>query len=82
MTFVNLQPLHYEGEICFACSLSRDKGGRLVLKGKNRKFLGCSRYPDCKNTVSSRLIGKKDNRPDRRKKNYPLGMMGGTRIIK
>lgn len=34
-------------------------GGRLVIRERFTKFLGCSRYPECKNTY-----GKAEEKPD------------------
>lgn len=52
-------PTHRAGEVCFACSPENDKGGRLVLKKPKYKggllWLGCSRYPECKNSVIGEL---------------------------
>lgn len=59
MPIYTSQPEHQAGETCFACSLSRDKGGRLVLVKRKTNAstsysLICSRFPDCKNKVSPR----------------------------
>lgn len=53
-------PNHKAGEKCPACSPEHDKGGRLTLRqskfrsmsGQLKYWLSCSRYPDCKFTVS------------------------------
>jgi len=55
----NEYPTHSAGEVCFACSPEKDKGGRLVLRKPKfpggKLWLGCSRYPECKNSVSGDL---------------------------
>ena len=62
----NEYPTHKAGEICFACSSSVDKGGKLVLhkpKYKDGKmWLGCSRFPECKNSVIGDLTEENNYR--------------------
>jgi ssDNA-binding Zn-finger/Zn-ribbon topoisomerase 1 len=49
--YANTRIIHKEGENCPACSLENDKGGRLTFRSvRNKRFLGCSRFPLCKNT--------------------------------
>lgn len=55
MSFIENLPEHFENELCPSCR-SHDKRrqewiGKLVRRSsKFGKFLGCSRYPDCKGT--------------------------------
>jgi hypothetical protein len=57
MSFIENLPEHFENELCPSCR-SHDKRrqewiGKLVRRSsKFGKFLGCSRYPDCKYTYN------------------------------
>jgi ssDNA-binding Zn-finger/Zn-ribbon topoisomerase 1 len=54
---------HKVGETCPACSLSVDKGGRLLQrKSLHGIFLGCNRYPLCKITCKIQLSKKNRNK--------------------
>ena len=57
MSYDNGVPVHSVGEACPACNYDYSpKGGKLRLiktRDGSRVFLGCTRYPDCKYTVSS-----------------------------
>ena len=57
MSYNNGIPIHSQGDVCPGCNCGdKPKGGKLRLiktKDGSRLFLGCTRYPDCKFTVSS-----------------------------
>lgn len=59
--YIHIPHSHKQGDTCPACSLSVDKGGKLVQrKGKFGLFLGCSRYPLCK--ITCKVQSKKDKK--------------------